>query len=83
MIGLGFLGAIENDGQHTPLTAEFKLGKKETITLPTSILKDVELVPTSWPNTAQSRTSKPIDTKLLRANLRCGNSHCIRESGTA
>jgi len=50
MIVLQFLGAIENDGQHTPFTAEFELGEKGTITLPTSILKDVELAPTSCPD---------------------------------
>jgi hypothetical protein len=57
MIGLQFLGAIKNDGQHT-LTAEFELGEKGTITLPTSILKDVELVPTSWPDATWSGTGK-------------------------
>ncbi|KAJ2901646.1 hypothetical protein MKZ38_001605 [Zalerion maritima] len=63
MIGLQFLGAIENDGQHTPFTAEFELGEKGTITLPTSILKDVELVPTSWPDATWSGTGKPTDTE--------------------
>jgi len=62
MIGLQFLGAIENDDQHTPFTAEFELGEKGTITLPTSILKDVELVPTSWPDATWSGTGKPTDT---------------------
>lgn len=63
MIGLQFLGAIENDGQLTPFTAEFELGEKGTITLPTSILKDVELVPTSWPDATWSGTGKPTDTE--------------------
>lgn len=63
MIGLQFLGTIENDGQHMPFTAEFELGEKGTITLPTSILKDVELVPTSWPDATWSGTGKPTDTE--------------------
>ncbi|KAH8792179.1 hypothetical protein F5882DRAFT_376738 [Hyaloscypha sp. PMI_1271] len=61
IIGLQFLGAIEIDGQHTPSTAEFELGEKGTITLPTSILKDVELVPTSWPDATWS--GKPTDAE--------------------
>lgn len=62
-IGLQFLGAVEFDGQHTPSTAEFELGKKGTITLLTSILKDVELVPTSWPDPTWSSTGKPTDAE--------------------
>lgn len=46
VMGLQFLGATEDDGQ-SPSTAEFELGEKGTISLPLSILKDVQLVPTS------------------------------------
>ena len=63
IIRLQFLGAIENNSQYTPFTTEFKLGEKGTIILPISILKDIELVPTSQPNTTQSSTSKPTNTK--------------------
>ena len=63
IIRLQFLGVIEINSQHTPSTTEFELGEKGTITLPISILKDVELIPTSWPNTTQSSTSKPTNTK--------------------
>lgn len=63
IIGLQYLGAIEINSQHTPSTAEFELGQKGTITLPTSILKDVELVPTSWPDATWSSTGKPTDAE--------------------
>lgn len=61
MIGLQFWGAIEDDGQHPPFTAEFELGEEGTIILPISILKDVELIPTSWPDATWSGISKPTD----------------------
>ena len=61
IVGFHFLGAIEDNGQLIPFTAEFELGEKGTITLSTSILKDVELVLTSWPDAAWSGTGKPAD----------------------
>ena len=44
IIGFQCLGAIKIGNQHTLVTAEFDLGENGTITLPTFILKDVELV---------------------------------------
>ncbi|KAG4439231.1 hypothetical protein IFR05_005269 [Cadophora sp. M221] len=58
-----YWGAIERDGQHTPFTAEFELGGNGTITLPISIMKVVELVPTSWLDATWCGTGKPIDAE--------------------
>ena len=62
IIRLQFLKVIENHNQYIPFITEFELGEKGTITLLISILKDIELVPTSQSNTTQSSTNKPINT---------------------
>ncbi|GAB0139242.1 hypothetical protein EsDP_00007455 [Epichloe bromicola] len=59
VIGLQFLGPIKDDGKYIPPTAEFELGKEGTVSLPTSVVKDGELVPTSWPGAGKPTDGKP------------------------
>ncbi|CAI6049274.1 unnamed protein product [Clonostachys chloroleuca] len=59
VFGLQYLGLIDGDGQYISRTAEFELGKEGTIVLPTSVLKDVELVSTSWHGASEPTEGEP------------------------